>query len=233
MGSKKHKDKPRVKKEYKNFIEIFPNVFRKGNKLFTLPLINSSVYGEKFITYDGTTLREWVPSRSKLGAAILKGLKLPISKNSLVLYLGAATGTTISHVSDIVTNGAVIGVEFSPTVAISLFSLARQRKNLSFIIEDASFPERYMHLVPTVDVIFQDIAQRHQVEILRRNAIFFLKNKGYAMISIKTRSIDVTKPPKEIYKQVKSQLEKDFEIIQQFSLYPWEKDHYFFLLRFS
>ena len=47
--------------------------------------------------------RVWNPFRSKLAAAILGGIdKIHMKPGSKVLYLGAASGTTVSHVSDIV-----------------------------------------------------------------------------------------------------------------------------------
>lgn len=47
--------------------------------------------------------RVWNPFRSKLAAAILGGVeKIHMEPGSKVLYLGAASGTTVSHVADIV-----------------------------------------------------------------------------------------------------------------------------------
>ncbi len=54
---------------------------------------------------DGTKIeyRVWNPFRSKLAAAILGGVdQIYMPPGSKVLYLGAASGTTVSHVSDIV-----------------------------------------------------------------------------------------------------------------------------------
>lgn len=57
--------------------------------------------GETKIEY-----RAWNPFRSKLAASIVGGVgDIHIKPGSKVLYLGAASGTTVSHVSDIV--GAV------------------------------------------------------------------------------------------------------------------------------
>lgn len=54
--------------------------------------------GEDKIEY-----RAWNPFRSKLAAAILGGVdQIHIKPGCKVLYLGAASGTTVSHVSDIV-----------------------------------------------------------------------------------------------------------------------------------
>ena len=67
-----------------------------------------SVYGEKKVSIDGdggekVEYRVWNPFRSKLAAAILGGIdNIHMRPGSKVLYLGAASGTTVSHVSDIV-----------------------------------------------------------------------------------------------------------------------------------
>lgn len=59
--------------------------------------------------------RIWNPFRSKLAASILAGIdNIHIKPGAKVLYLGAASGTSVSHVSDIVgPEGSVFAVEFS------------------------------------------------------------------------------------------------------------------------
>ncbi|MEM0293223.1 MAG: fibrillarin-like rRNA/tRNA 2'-O-methyltransferase [Saccharolobus sp.] len=187
-----------------------------------------SVYGERLIKYKGIEYREWNAFRSKLAGAILKGLKYnPIKKGSKVLYLGAASGTTISHVSDIIENkGNVYGVEFSPRVVRELLLVAQRRPNIFPILSDARFPQNYKGLVETVEVLYVDIAQPDQTDIAIYNAQFFLKSNGYILLVIKARSIDVTKDPKEIYKAEVEKLENaNFDIIQIINLDPYDKDH--------
>lgn len=59
-----------------------------------------------FLLKEGETkieYRAWNPFRSKLAAAILGGVdQIHIKPGAKVMYLGAASGTTVSHVSDIV-----------------------------------------------------------------------------------------------------------------------------------
>ncbi|MEM0362916.1 MAG: fibrillarin-like rRNA/tRNA 2'-O-methyltransferase [Sulfolobaceae archaeon] len=187
-----------------------------------------SVYGERLIKYKGIEYREWNAFRSKLAGAILKGLKYnPIKKGSKVLYLGAASGTTISHVSDIIENkGNVYGVEFSPRVVRELLLVAQRRPNIFPILSDARFPQNYKGLVENVEVLYVDIAQPDQTDIAIYNAQFFLKPNGYILLIIKARSIDVTKDPKEIYKVEVEKLENaNFDIIQIINLDPYDKDH--------
>ena len=82
----------------------FNGVFGFGKKVCTKSLVPGvKVYGEGLIRKQGVEYREWDPRRSKLCAAIIKGVsEIGIKPGSVVLYLGASTGTTPSHVSDIV-----------------------------------------------------------------------------------------------------------------------------------
>ena len=96
--------------------QIFSSVYSLDGKLATKNLApRHRVYGEKLVECDGTEYRMWDLFRSKLAGAIVKGLShVPIQPGSLVLYLGASTGTTPSHVSDIVgEEGAVFANEFA------------------------------------------------------------------------------------------------------------------------
>ena len=219
-----------IRVENTEFDNIYKCIYNDGTeRLCTKNLApGQSVYGERLIKINGVEYREWNAFRSKLAGAILKGLKEnPIIRNTKVLYLGAASGTTPSHVSDIVElHGKVYGVEFSPRVMRELMLVAQRRPNLFPILADARFPQYYRTLVEDVDVVYVDIAQPDETDIAIRNAEFFLKEKGYLMIAIKARSIDVTKDPKEIYKvEVKKLEEKGFDVLEVIQLDPYDKDH--------
>ena len=187
------------------------------------------VYGEELIVIEGIEYRLWNPSRSKLGAAIMKGLRHnPIVPGSKVLYLGVASGTTCSHVSDIIGNlGHVWGVDFAPRPIRDLIDhVARYRMNISPILGDARQPQGYSIQVPKVEVLFADVAQPDQAEIVVKNAKIFLKKRGYAMFSIKSRSIDVGRDPVEIFsEQVKVLEARSFSVEELIELDPFEKDH--------
>ncbi len=206
------------------------NIRRENEKIYTKNRVpGESVYGEKLISVEDEEYRYWDPSRSKLSAALLNGLSdLPLKKDSKVLYLGAASGTTASHVSDIVENGRVYCVEFSPRAIRKLIGLCETRKNMFPILEDANHPEKYAHLVEEVDFLYQDIAQPNQTEILIKNMEFL---KGHGAICIKARSIDVTIPPEKIFKREKKNLRDHVEILETLTLDPYVKDHAFFLFR--
>jgi len=188
-----------------------------------------NVYGERLIQIEGEEFRIWDPFRSKLAAAILKGMKrLPIKKKNKVLYLGAASGTTASHVSDLVgKDGYVYCIEFSPRSIRDLIdNVCRFRINMAPIMADARFPMRYAALVSKVDAIYCDIAQPEQARILSDNAKVFLKKGGWIMLAIKARSIDVTKEPSEVYRREIDILRKEgFNIAEVINLEPYEKDH--------
>lgn len=191
-----------------------------------------SVYGEKTtVEDDGTEYRSWDPKRSKLGALYQKKIRVPIHCDSRVLYLGAASGTTVSHVSDVLSegNGVVYAVEFSERPMRDLVMLAEKRKNIIPIFSDASRPERYFPIVEPVDVIFQDVAQANQAEIACKNAAYFLKEGGHLILSLKARSIDVAKNPKKVFGEEIKILEKNsdvsFSILKTADLAPYHVDH--------
>lgn len=187
------------------------------------------VYGERLIKQGGKEYRLWDPFRSKFAAVILKGLKIvPIQLNHKVLYLGAASGTTASHVSDIVEEkGHVYCVEFAPRSIRDLINnVCPFRNNISPILADARFPEQYSILVEKVEDIYCDIAQPEQAKVLADNADFFLLNKGWIMLAVKARSVDVTKDPAAIYRRETRILEdRGFDVIEVVHLEPFDKAH--------
>ncbi len=193
------------------------------------------VYGEWLFRFGDVEYREWNAYRSKLAAALLKGIKeLVIKEGDKVLYLGAGSGTTPSHVSDLVREkGIVYAVEFAPRVMRELITVAEVRKNLVPILADARFPNRYAHIVDLVDVIYADVAQPEQASLVNINARYFLKDGGYLYLAIKARSIDVTKEPDEVYRREIETLNKGgFEIIDVVHLDPYDRDHAMVLARY-
>ena len=187
------------------------------------------VYGERLISWRGVEYRLWDPFRSKLAAAILKDLTtVPIRKNHKILYLGAASGTTASHISDLVGNkGHVYCVEFSARSIRELVNnVCPYRSNITPLFEDARMPEKYLTFVEKVDSVYCDIAQPEQAKILVNNANIFLKEDGWTMLSVKSQSIDVTKKPTEVYREEVNILKKHGFIIKDIVvLDPYEKAH--------
>ncbi|XP_030014030.1 rRNA 2'-O-methyltransferase fibrillarin [Sphaeramia orbicularis] len=195
-------------------------------------VVGESVYGEKRISVeDGETkieYRAWNPFRSKLAAAILGGVdQIHIKPGAKVMYLGAASGTTVSHVSDIVgPDGLVYAVEFSHRSGRDLLNVAKKRTNIIPIIEDARHPHKYRMLVGMVDVIFADVAQPDQTRIVALNAHNFLKNGGHFVISIKANCIDSTAAPEAVFaSEVKKMSSENMKPQEQLTLEPYERDH--------
>lgn len=172
---------------------------------------------------------EFNPSRSKLAAAILKKISMiPLKENMKILYLGAAHGYTASKLSDIIKKGFIFCLDFAPRVVRDLYFVCLERENMIPILADANNPESYKKRIEPVDLIYQDIAQKNQIEILFKN-LQFLKNNGYVLLALKARSIDVTKRPFQIYNEVEKQLLQKLKIIDKKELDPFERDHIFFV----
>lgn len=206
--------------------DVFPGVFKDGKSLYTISLSpGTRVYGEKIVKKE-VEYREWITGRSKLAAAIMKGLKtLPIKPGAKVLYLGASTGTTVSHVSDIVgKDGAVYAVEFSERVFRNLIDVAKHRRNIVPLLYDARKPDEYPW-VEKCDVLYCDIAQPDQTDIAIRNFDEFIE-KGYLLLVVKSQSIDVVKEPAKVYQEEKKKLEESgFDVLELIDLEPHEEKH--------
>lgn len=200
--------------------------FKDGNVATKNLTPGISVYGEELIKEE-EEYRIWNPRRSKLAASLLNGLSnLELEDTSKVLYLGASTGTTVSHISDLAITGKIYAIEFSPNTAKKLVRLSRQRPNIAPILGDATKPKGYLNYVENVDLVYCDVAQPTQTDLFMKNMNLFLKDNGMGIITIKARSIDVVQKPKKIFKEEEKKLkEKGFKIIEKVKLEPYEKDH--------
>lgn len=217
-------------KEHERFVGVYRVTVDNEKKLATRNLApGRTVYNEKLITFNGVEYRLWDPYRSKLSAFILKkGEKISVKPGINVLYLGAGSGTTVSHVSDIVgESGKVYSVEFSARVMrVLLDNIYRFRRNVYPILADARFPEKYPQSISDIKGVYCDVAQPEQAKLLIENAKMYLEKTGTFMIALKARSIDVTKPPDEIFKEEIKILKKaGLKIIQMLKMEPYDKDH--------
>ncbi len=204
--------------------ELLHNVVlldRNGRKILATRSRYAPHYGER--KYG--EFREWVASRSKLAALIMKGYVPEIKKDWKILYLGAASGTTVSHLADIVEKGIIFAVEYSARPFSKFLELAMERKNIVPILANALQPWKYSGIVDKVDLIYQDVAHPEQVEIFERNAGFFLKKGGEGLIMVKARSIDSTVEPDEVFKRVEERLQRKFRVLAAVSLEPYHRDH--------
>jgi fibrillarin-like pre-rRNA processing protein len=212
--------------------QIFDGVYRIDGKIATRNMVKGKkVYDEELVTDSGIEYRLWNPYRSKLAAAIAKGLKrLTIKKGSRVLYLGAATGTTSSHVSDIVgKEGEVFCIEIAERSMRELLKLCEQRPNILPMLQDARNAEAYSAEVGTVDAIYQDVSAKDQDEILLRNSVM-LKKRGLAYVAIKSQSIDVSRRPREVFDEFLKNVSVRFNVIEEISITPFDQMHLFVVL---
>jgi len=187
-------------------------------------------YKEEVRKIDGVEYRVWNPFKSKLSAAILNGLEINVLQNvKKILYLGASTGTTISHLSDILhEEGVIYAVEIAPRVMMEFINrLVKHRKNVIPLFYDARMPEEYLDIVDrNVDMLYCDVAQPDQTKIALDNADVYLKSGGKLLIAIKARSIDAVLPIKEIYnKEVEYIQKRGYKVLKVIDLEPYEKEH--------
>ena len=202
------------------------NVFSERRNIYTVSRCPGvRVYGERLVNIDGTEYREWNPTRSKLAAYLMSGGKtFPFARDSKVLYLGAASGTTSSHVSDICRDGIVYCVEFAPRSFRDLVKTTEKRDNMIPILGDATKPDEYGFLVENVDIVYADVAQKRQADILVDNMERYCAR--YGMVSIKARSEDVAADPRDVFEaSVRRLKERGCRVIEVVDLERYEKSH--------
>lgn len=204
-----------------------PHVYTDGEHLYTVNSVPGlAVYGERLVRQGDAEYRQWDPRRSKLAAFLKRGAAIfPFGRGTDVLYLGAAQGTTVSHLADICLEGMIYAVEISRRAFQKLLDLSERRQNLMPILADAGKPETYERLVAPADVMYQDVAQRDQVEIFRKN-LKFLRPGGAGILMVKARSADVTAAPKAVYASVRRKLASSgLDVVQVVELEPYQRDH--------
>ncbi len=216
----------------------FPNIFAKkgsrGIRLFTPNLTPGIKYfDEDLVLFNNREYRHFDARRSKLAAGILKGLsQIGLKEENTVLYLGASHGYTPSYISDIIgKKGFIFALDFAPRVVRDLVFLCEKRKNIAPLLGDANQPEQYRSRIFPVDFVYMDVAQKNQAEIFLKNCKMFLKKGGFGMLAVKSRSIDITKKPKQVYSEVRRKLEKEITIVDYKTLDPFEKDHCIFVVK--
>lgn len=197
------------------------------------------VYGEVLRkTPDGTAWRRWDPQRSKVAAALHRGgLTEPWERllgSGPLLYLGAASGTTVSHLADLLDPQAVFAVEFAERSFRELIENLKPWQNLYPLLEDASHPERYQAMVGTAGSIVQDVAQPEQVAILTENAKRLLRRDSPLLLFLKARSVDSSAEPAAIFRAARREVEEaGFAVTDERALEPYDLDHRAFLLEWA
>ncbi|MFT4312679.1 MAG: fibrillarin-like rRNA/tRNA 2'-O-methyltransferase [Candidatus Woesearchaeota archaeon] len=209
--------------------KISEGIYRKDGKIYTINNTDKyKYYDENVLIHLNNRYRQWNPYKSKVGASIKKKLKeIPISRESVILYLGSSSGTTVSHISDILTNGKIFAVDSSKEMMKKFMKLVHNRKNIFPILESARNYKKYNIPSDTcIDLIVQDVACVDQVNILINNSDYYLKSNGKVLIAIKTQSIDSIKKPGIVVEEQKEILKGKFKILQTLNLEPFEKNHW-------
>ena len=212
---------------------LFDGVYRINGRLFTKNMTPGyAVYGEELIGIGGEEYRGWNPYRSKLAAAIMNGLKeFHFGAGKSVLYIGGATGTTVSHVSDIVGgSGRVYCVELSERNMRELVKVCERKGNILPILADAGDADTYSDIVGECGVIYQDASARDQAALLLANSRFLSKG-GYAYFAIKSQSIDISRKPSEVFKEELKKLSVAYDLIETVAIEPYDMLHMFAVLR--
>ncbi|MDI6807260.1 MAG: fibrillarin-like rRNA/tRNA 2'-O-methyltransferase [Candidatus Aenigmarchaeota archaeon] len=213
----------------------FFGIYKIDGKLATINLVpGERVYGEELVRVKDKEYRLWDCWRSKPAAAIKRGLKtFPLTKGWRILYLGVGSGTTASHLSDVIEKeGIIYGVDIGDRPIRDLICVSKARGNIVPILADCRKIEDYENLIlEKVDFVYCDIADPQEVEIFIRNCKRFLKPGSCAAVAIKSRSINVIKPPKLVYQETRRRLEEDgFKILDFVTLDPYQKDHAFIVV---
>jgi len=217
--------------------EISCNIYKINGFFYTKSLINDISYKEEKRKVLGNNIyREWSPYRSKMSAALHNGFVPPCLENKNILYLGAASGTTVSHFSDIIKQGIIFAVEFAPIPFRDLLELSKKRNNIFPILEDANYPNKYDidEYKNKIFLLYQDVSQREQIDILKKNTLYF--NPEYIFFALKHYSIDSVKDfksSKEFYKKELEKKLKKYKIIHTIDISNYSKGHYFFVLKNS
>ena len=204
-------------------------IFTDKKRIYTKSLLPGTTHFEEHTKGE---YREFDPRRSKLAAAIAKGAtNIGFRENDVVLYLGSSHGYTCSFVSDIIDKGLIFAIDPAPRVMRDLVFLAKLRKNIVPILADANHPKEYVEKICQVDVVFQDVAQRNQSAIFMKNCDMFLKSGGYGLLAVKSKSIDIKRKPKDIFNEIRKELEQKYTVIDFKILDPFEKDHCMIIIK--
>ena len=227
------KDLEKKKVEIKNskWFNMIQNI---KNRIYTETKDNYNHYGEKVIKQRDLYLREWSPNNSKIAAAMKKGFNLKLKDNSNVLYVGCSSGTTLSHIADLVTKGDIVANDVSMESMVGLLSLLKIKKNIIPILSDFRvLPENTGLNKEKFDFVFQDVSQKDQADVFIELVKKFLNKGGQAAISLKTRSIDSSKSPKQVLVKESEKIRKaGLKILKTIDLEPFEKEHYFLEISF-
>jgi fibrillarin-like pre-rRNA processing protein len=222
-------------RSHPKFSEVYISGPPQNLRIFSKNLVpGNKVYGERLVSFNNVEYREWDPYRSKLSAIIMKNPNSDfLSNKSNCLYLGASSGTTISHFSDINKDGIIYGVEFAERSIRQLIQNVSNRKNIISILGDARYPESYAKSIFTdIDLIYQDIAQPNQAEIAIANCNYYLKDSGILILAIKSQSIDSVIKSEKVYAQERKIIENSgYKVLESINIHKYAANHIVLIVR--
>lgn len=229
---------------------IFTIKIGDQEKLATKNLAKSKNRDKKtIIEKHGEEFLVWDPYDCKIAAAIRNGLQiLPITQNSKVLYVGKKIKTTIHHLSNIANNGSVFVINDKNNF---LSKSINAHENIITTSENR-FKQSYSEsLARNIDVLYIDIEELDETELIFKKYLSFLKIGGFLIITIKkdehrifeentSKWLAEQKSGLNKARELTKKLEHEFEIIQQINLglnysmkKPFHKSHIFILAQYS
>lgn len=214
-----------------------PALARDRGNFFTRAGGEGSVYGE-VVRRDaqGARWRRWDPHRSKAAAALAAGgVTAPFEdllRADSLLYLGAASGTTVSHLADVFAPRPVFAVEVATRSFQDLLTKLKPWANVFPVLGDARTPEAYAALVGRAGALVQDVAQADPVEILEANCRALLAPGAVALLFVKAPSVSSAADPERVFTRARAQLaERGLTILEERTLEPFDLAHRAFLVR--
>ena len=146
-----------------------------------------SVRGERRKRDGRIEWRKWDARRSKVAAMLMRSKVDPSTlipnPGSLVVYLGASSGSTVSHLHDHVCGagnhhgGKIIAVDISSRMMRDLLTLCHARPGIVPILGDARYPLNLAPYLPRMaDWLFQDLSMPDQAKS-------FINSTSYLSVS--------------------------------------------------
>ena len=220
-------------------------VRREGRTLWSRNSTRGKSVGGERRKRDGKIeWRRWDPFRSKVAAALLmtsqKASELLPSPGDTCLYLGASSGTTVSHIHDMVCgsnnhhNGQIIAVEISPRMMRDLSSLAEERSGLIPILNDARETQSYAPVMrEKAHWIHQDLSIADQAENFISIATSTLKNGGIGLLSLKAASErQFEGDDQSRFSRAEKLIEEsELELIEKIDISQYQEQHMVFFVR--
>ena len=220
-------------------------VRREGRSLWTRNAVRGvSVRGERRKKDGRVEWRQWIPSKSKVAAALLRTNNDPSNllpePGSTCLYLGASYGGTVSFVHDLACGsnnfheGQIIAVEIAPRALRELAALASRRPGLVPVLGDARLPHTVSPFIrEKADWLHQDLSIADQAETFVKMAGAFLKPEGTGLLSLKAaseRSSDGDDDTR-FAKAERILGKSDLEVVERIDLAGFEEQHVVFHVR--